>query len=411
MKITKLLITTLLTLIFSLSATFAFSVELVKTDPAPITAGEYADITLRFTNNLISGDGNTKEDVSFSIENTQYINLISNHDEKISVVNEGESFTRTFRVYFSEELEQGFIDLPVKISYGNTNLIKDLRVYIESGKNDVDLKISQIITTPRELLRNNDNNKVEILVNNLGEKDAELVSAKLVSLNSEFEESYSFSNQDNLASIPAGSQGVLNFEVDINDIENINLESQLELNYRSKKGISNTYNSFNEVIDFNLSLRSAPYLVVENIVQEDSFELGSNENRLRVTIRNEGTQEAKEVRARVISDVSYPFTIEQSTQYVTANIKPNQSADIIFKYEISEDAEIKDYTSVLVLESLVGQARTSREDFISVTPQYAENIDNFTIGLIVVVLIVIVSLLLGFNTYRSSKKKKSSKKE
>lgn len=411
MNLKKLFVAFSLLVLMSISVSFAFNVELIRTNPTPIVAGDYADITLRFTNNLMTGDNRERRDVSFFIDNTNFITQVSQEDSVISRVNSGETFTRTFRVYFSDKLEAGFIDLPVKIRYDGITIKKDLRIYVESAQKEVDLRIGQINTIPKELIRDSDNNKFNIIIQNLGQRDAELVSARLISLDSSFKESYSFSTQDSLASIGAGSQEVLSFEIDVENINFLQLPAKLELNYRSKKGISNLYESNFDEIYFNISLRSSPYLIVESFIQEDDFKLGSNENRLRVTIRNDGLEEAREVRARIISDISNPFSVERSTQYVTTNIKPGESADVIFKFEVSKDADIKDYSSIIVLESLVGQARYSREDFILITPQFTERMDYSSIGTLVVILIIIVSILLGFNTHRNKTKKKIKKSE
>jgi len=51
---------------------------------------------------------------------------IDNSDEIIPKVNTGESLTRTYRVFFSSELEEGYIDLPIIIGYDGTEIKKKL---------------------------------------------------------------------------------------------------------------------------------------------------------------------------------------------------------------------------------------------------------------------------------------------
>ncbi|WP_299371405.1 hypothetical protein [uncultured Kiloniella sp.] len=128
----KNLLTLLLGCMLLISGAFAsFSVEVISTNPAPVTAGDYADITLRFTNVGSAEQTSEAKNVQFSIKETNLIKPLGNEDAFFSKVFAKESITRTFRVYFSEDLNEGFIEVPVLIKTDSINTEKKIKIYIE----------------------------------------------------------------------------------------------------------------------------------------------------------------------------------------------------------------------------------------------------------------------------------------
>lgn len=402
MKKIKIIIMTLFAFLF-VQATFAFTTELIKTDPSPVIAGDYADITIRFTNP--SGAGNEKNNLIFQIGETSVIKSIGEKEELNKMLS-GETVTRTFRVFFSEDLKQGEIDLPIIVKYGENQIKKQIRIFVEEAQRMPEILIGQIETSPSELLQNSDNNKLKIKIQNLGDKSAELLNAKLIPQTNEIQASYSYSFQDSLSSIKGGEEQELEFTLDI--IENVQDEipAKLSLRYRAQKSVGSTYDIFEKTIDLNIPITPAPYLVVEKVEQLSDFSLGSVENKLKVTIKNEGQEDAKEVRVRAVPDISYPFIFEETTQYVSAKIKAGESSDVIFTTEVSEDGEVREYNSIVIIETLVEDSRYSREDSFSITTSPGNKKDNSFYGYLIVGAIVVISVIIGINTYMNRKKGK-----
>jgi len=385
----------------------AFNVELVKTNPAPIKAGDYADITLRFTN---TGENTqTKNNVYFKIKETKFIQPMDNNDEIINKVFSGETLTRTYRVFFSNDLKEGYIDLPIIVGYNGIKTETNSRVFIEDAQRMPEFFVGQITTTPNELIADSKNNKLTVNLQNLGDKAAELVTAKLIPKTKEIEPSYSYSLEDSLSSIKAGAQGKLTFTIDIEKNVQSEIPATLLLRYRSQKNVGNTYETFEKKINITIPITPSPYLVIEKVELLDDFKLGTIENKVRVTIKNEGLEDAEEVRIRIVPDISYPFIFEEVTKYVTAKIKPQESATIEFKVEVIASGEVKKYDSIVILESLVEDNRYSREDIVSIQTKPGQKINNSYYAYLIVGIIILVSLVLGFNTYRSHKNNNKKK--
>jgi len=398
------LLSILTLIIFSASGAFALTTELVKTNPSPVLAGDYADITLRFTNDAI-GSSNTLNDISFNIEKTNYIMPVTSDSNKIKKIQSGEYVTRTFRVFFSSELKQGNIDIPVIIKYNSIQTKTNIQIYVQEGKTAPKLYLGQIQSTPNEILQDSKNNKLNVIIQNLGEIDADLVTAKLIVNKSKIIPSYSYSFEDSVAKIQSGTQSNFKFTIDVKKNIESDVPAKLELRYRAKNAIGNTYKIYSKNISFMIQITPAPYIVIQNIEQLSDMALGTTENKLKITLKNLGSQDADEVRIRVVPDISYPFIFEETTQYVSAKIKPNQTADVIFKVEVSDSGDIRKYISTAVIETLVENSRYSREDIFSITTSKSKKVSYNKIAYIIVIAIIIISLTIGFQTYLSNKRK------
>ena len=96
--IKNLLLGLLLGLVLLSSGAFAsFTVDVVSTNPAPVVAGDYADITLRFTNlGSTTGTLTQIKNVEFSIKESNFFLPLESEPAKFSVVNSQETITKTF---------------------------------------------------------------------------------------------------------------------------------------------------------------------------------------------------------------------------------------------------------------------------------------------------------------------------
>lgn len=388
-------------LMLMVTSSFALTAEILNTDPSPIVAGDYADITIRFTNTAVSSNNNDNilTDVYFEVEKTDLILPVSSSLNRINKLLNGESVTRTFRVYFSDDLKQGNINLPVIIGYNGIKIKKDLSIFILDSLSKPDLYIGKINTIPNELLQDSKNNKLDISLQNLGDKSADLVKAELV-VDKRIIPSYSYSMQDSVSSIKGNSQNNLEFVVDIEKNVSGNVPAKLKLRYRTNIGVdSSDYKIYSKVINFTIPVTPAPYLVVDSVESLTDMKIGTTEQKIKVRIRNDGLEDANEVRVRIVPDISYPFIFEKTTQYVASKIKPGDYADVIYKLEITKDAEAKNYSSIVVIESLVEDSRYSREDIVTILPVENEKTSKSVIAYIIVVLIILVSLIIGANTY------------
>lgn len=404
----KLLLTTLFACMLLVSGAFAsFSVEVISTNPSPIIAGDYADITLRFTNIGSAEQSSEAKNVEFAIRETQLIKPLGSEPATFSKVYAKEVITKTFRVYFSEDLNEGFIDLPVTIKTNTLTSETKVRVYIEEETRKPEFLIGSIDSSPNQLLRNSENNLLQITLLNLGDRDAELVSAKLIIDSNLITPAHAFSMQDALASINAGTQGIIEFEIDIDDLAKAQvIPAQIELQYRSRTSVGDNYETINEILSFDLPIDESPYLVIDKVELLDSFVAGSVDNKVKITIKNEGEEEAEDVRVRISPDISFPLVFTQTTQYLTASLLPGETATMIFELEVIESADARDYISKVIIDSMVGETRYSQDSTLSITTHPSQKASESSVGMILLIIVIIVSLFIGYNVWKNKTSKK-----
>lgn len=336
----------------------AVQVELVKTDPAPVLAGDYADITLRVTNT----DLDNVKNFEASISGTPFILPLNDNKFSLSVLQAGESATKTLRVYFSEDLPQGTVRLPILLSYESTTTKQYVDVFVEDAASLPDLRIGTVRSTPSELLPDSDDNDLELVLQNLGDRDATLVSASLVTDESLIKPSFSYSFEDAVSQIANGEEASLSFAVDVDKNARGEIPAQLKLRYRAEKAIGNSYDTYEKVLNFTIDVADAPYLEVVSVKPLSSFEVGSSDNKIELTIKNVGEEDAREVRVRAVPDASYPFSYEQTTEYVASKIKAGETATLVFTVEVLSSAEVREYPTTLLLESLMDETRYTQEE-------------------------------------------------
>lgn len=386
-----------LTLLLGVSV-FADSMTLLQTDPAPVRAGDYADITVRYETYVEGNDMNNVELVvasnpTFSAQST----------EIIGTVFAGDTITRTIRVYVSESTPQGTVILPISVMSDSATSTFELEVYVQESDVLPELLIGSVKTVPNELLPDTADNVLTFTVQNLGDKDADLVKATLLVADESVTPSYSFSDMASISSIAAGGEGKFEFTIDLSEDARGEIPARLQLNYRAKDATNTNYDTYMTSIQFDLPIVDAPLLFVSDVEHVSDFTQGSADNILRVTLTNNGEDDADDVRVRAVPDISYPFVFQTTSQYVTSKIKPGESATVEFIIEVSGDAQVRDYPTTVKLESLAGETRYSREDSFTISVSEGVKASNGGLAITIIVVILIVSAIIGVRMYLNRK--------
>lgn len=397
-NIFKIILLGIITMVLSFSVT-ALQAEILDTSPSPAVAGEYIDITLRLTNPN-DADDITKE-LYFGIEENSNLLVSGENPKLIGSLGKGQSISRTFRVYINENLPQGTIEITSFVNISGKIITFDDELFIEEVDSKPELLIGAITTTPKELLPDTKDNQLIVTVLNLGDKDADLVTAEIITDEELVKPSYSYSLKNSAASINSGSEKDLTFTIDLEEGAKKQISSTLKITYRVEKNGGRTYETKTDMIPFTIDLIDAPYLQISEVKQEKPFSAGTTENDIILAITNTGNAEAEEVRVRLIPDISYPFSFEQLTEYVASEIKPGETVNVAFTTEVFSNGVDKEYSITTRLESLVGETRYSQDDVVTVSVISAEKISITQIALWIVAFIVIISIIFGVLSRRN----------
>ena len=397
-NILTLLCVAMLTVLMTTSA-FALDIDLLSTDPAPIVAGEYAELTVSFAT---ESNQNDRSNIEVSLEESNYISVITNA-KTYNQLRSGGQITTTFTIFVNENTPEGYIPITAVFKSNQGTETQNLEIYVDETKEDADLVIGDISSTPEYLLPDTTYNEITVTLFNLGDENAELISAKLIPLSTQIDESYAYSMLDSIASIDSGEEGDLTFTFDIKEEARGSIPAQLQLTYKEESVSGTNAEVTTKTLDMPLTLSDAPYLVITNVEQLSSFKPGTSENLLRMTIENQGEEKAREMRVRLYPDASYPFSFDKITQYVSATLEPGESTTVDIEIEVLKDAQIKDYSIPVELESIVGSARYERDDDVVVSIDSQPSKLFARPAFIILALVLIASGALAYRTYKQNK--------
>lgn len=394
MAIHKLLLILLTTLALLIVPVTAFQAQLLETRPAPTQAGEFADITIRVDTQGLS----TQElgEFTLRIRETDFIRPVPGHERTFRALSPGQTITHTVRVYLSSSIPTGEIPLEVLLESSRSSRDFSLPLYVSGAQNKPELHIGSIRSTPDKLLQDTKSNTIEITLQNLGDKEAQLVTANLVADESLITEAFSFSMQDSTASIAPGAQAVLRFDIDIEETDLLRIPAELELRYRTRNDFDNSFMTVQESLSFDLRLTSAPRYEILEMEPVNGIQAGTSNNQLRVSIQNVGLEEARSVRIRLYPDPASPFDFERTSIFISSNIRPGEEATVLIPFDVLNDALIQDYFVNAEFESLVGAARYTQEArlTIPVTQEASDGLSSYLF--IIIVLSLVVAGVIGF---------------
>ena len=404
-------------LIFSINVVYAFDFQVLSTNPAPIEAGEYADITVRIDFPLIGGESTQINPTTFFIKETNDIRPVSGQEFNLLSVRSGQSVTRTFRVFFSDSIPTGEIPLTLVARSGLNTIEMTDTIFVQRAPRQVDLHVSSARSTPEQLIQDTKSNTLRVTLQNLGERNAEMMSAALrvenENHNTIVKESFFNSMQDSISQIIGGGQGEFSFIFDLEETNENRIPMILDITYRVQNPLDNTYNRVEESIPVELRLRSTPRFEILSIEPDNELQAGNSGNRLRIQVQNVGEEEGKSVRMRLFPDPSAPFDFERTTVFISSSMQPGDIAEFIIPFDILNDALVQSYFINADIESLVGSNRFDQSKRIEIQIEQ-EASDGLGTYLIVLLIITIGgSLIIGYFYNRSSKnsQKSSNKKE
>ena len=378
----------LLTLLLITPVTTASTLDILSTDPAPVEPGDVIDVTVRIS---MESD-RTISDATLRVLQTDLVKQIGT-SESYTNIQQGDIITATIPIVISEDAPEGNIPVLLELR-GDEDYTKTFnkRINVVNEIENPFLSVGSIKTTPQELLQDTEDNKLDITLNNLGDKDAQQVTVTMRDTEG-IEPSYTYSLRDSLASINGNEGQTVSFTTDILEDAPQTIETVLDIQYKIVDDTSQ--NSIEtEEIPITIPLAKGPYLTIENVEQRGSFAPGSTGNELRLTVVNNGEGDAEDARIRIFPDVSYPFIFDATTKYIASVLEPDQNTTVPISVEVTSDAEQRAFPTRTELESRVGSTRYDRSQQIEITVQ-GEQEGTFPTTYVVLGLIGITAVSIG----------------
>lgn len=338
----------------------ALRIDMLRYDPYPAEAGSYFTLYLKVENTGIGDAENVECELVTGYP--FYLDPDGNPVRSIGILPGMDYAIFEYEIRVDPNPVEGNNDLDIRCSTmgldNEVTITETLSVNVES-KNP-EFAVGSIRSLPEELKADTEDIKLTVEVQNIGEGEAKLTTAKL-SLPEGFSPSDSYSDMSNLGKIEMGSSGEAVFYIDVEEgVEPGIHVADLVLRYKDDNNAKNDYRV--QKLELELPVKPSPMLLVEEIkagvstasegftgyiVRGDSVVNPSSITQggigeLRIMVRNDGSEDAESVSVKVIKDSSLPFEFGEVYDFI-GNLKPGQSSDAVFTFTTDRDAVLKKY--------------------------------------------------------------------
>jgi len=355
----------LLLLALAVAPAEAISVKLMKYDPYPANTGEYVTVWIKVEN---PGLGVPSEDVKFRLVPEYPFSLEPGDTgiEEIGKLAMNDYVMFDFRLRVDDNAIDGKNTLKVEYMEHIDSEWSEIELAIDVESDQVDFEVADIDSVPLRLKPGDDDAKIIVTIQNIGDGDAECVKTRLI-LPPGFNASDSYSDIANLGTVAADvGQVVFYFDESMQPGEHIamiardyNASSQatfhidvdesvqpgehiatITISYMDKD--SDEYRE--EMLDLRIPIKNTPlFEIISSEITPGTIMVGDMVT-LKMRIKNTGSEEGENVRARAMlkSEQPFDFSNGEAFDYV-GNLDVDEIGEAVLTFDVEDDAALKTY--------------------------------------------------------------------
>lgn len=328
----------------------------VHFDPAVIASGDEVDIIARFHDEITSidedyiGDDDYKFKVLLEPDDRmteKHVIMQDPEGEKIGgMIYPGQDYSKRFTVKVKNDAPAGNYEFRLVGRWFRNGEPLDgtrfVRFKMPVEKEGIIIDISTIETVPSQIRPGDENVKIETFVENTGLKDAKSVEVNL-NLPEELESSYSGDNRRWVGRVNKGESKKLTSFIDVDEEAEPGIYN-LVYDFTYMDLDSNQYKKTREV---PLKVKPRPYLEVQSYEGEG---LAGGTGKLRITVKNTGTESAESVDVRLLKQNSQPFDFDVRSNYL-GELKPAENGTVEFDIDVMDEAAVREHDFKVLIRS------------------------------------------------------------
>ena len=317
----------------------AISVKLMKYDPYPANAGEYVTVWIKIEN---PGLGSPSEDVQLRVVPEYPFSLEPGETglEKIGMLSMNDFALFDFRLRVDEDAIDGKNTLKVEYRDSVDAVWSEVELSLEVESDRVDFEIADIDSVPLRLKPGDDDAKITVEIQNIGDGDAECVKSRLT-LPTGFDASDSYSDIANLGTVTADASSQAIFYIDVDEsVQPGEHIATITIDYMDKD--SDEYKE--ETLDLRIPVKETPlFEIVSSEITPGTLTVGDMVT-LTMRIKNTGSEEAESVRVRVMLKSEQPFDFSNGNAFdYVGDLEVGETGEAVLKFEVEDDAALKIY--------------------------------------------------------------------
>ena len=313
-------------------------IQELKYNPYPAEAGKYMDLWIKIENIGTEEADNVTcvllPEYPFSLDPNE------NATRHIGKLPGTEEVILQYKLRVDSNAVEGWNEMKIKCQTENSDtwIIHEFDIYVESKIPE--FAVGSIVSEPSKLFPDSEENKLLIEIQNIGTGDAELITSELI-LPKGITSSESYSNIANLGIIKEGESKTAEFYIDIDkNATPGNYRAKLIIKYKDSNNNREEYK--NQTLDIDIVVKPLPLFEIENATTSPGKISQGDKVTLRLTIKNVGFEDAKTVSVKIYKQSDQPFDFDEKYDYI-GNLKPNQSGEVVFRFDVDNDANLKTY--------------------------------------------------------------------
>ncbi len=339
--IRPLLTALLLLLLLALAATpaEALSVKLMKYDPYPANTGEYVTVWIKLEN---PGLGRSSEDVKLRVVPEYPFSLEPGETglEELGKLSKNDYAMFDFRLRVDDNAIDGKNTLKVEYRERIDSEWSETELALEVESDKVDFEIADIDSVPLRLKPGDDDVKIVVEIQNIGDGDAECVKTRLT-LPIGFNASDSYSDIANLGTVAADVSSDATFYIDVDEsVQPGEQIATITISYMDKD--SDEYKE--ETLDLRIPVKKTPlFEIVSSEITPGTITVGDMAT-LMMRIKNTGSDEGESVRVRAMlkSEQPFDFSNGEAFDYV-GDLDVGEIGEAVLRFDVEDDAALKTY--------------------------------------------------------------------
>jgi len=374
------------------SGSAILQIQELKYNPYPAEAGKYMDLWIKIEN---IGTEEAKDvtcillpEYPFSLDPNENA---TRHIGKLPGI---EDIILQYKLRVDSNVVEGWNEMKIKCQTENSDtwIIHEFDIYVESKIPE--FAIGSIVSEPTKLFPDSEENKLSIEIQNIGTGDAELVTSELI-LPRGITPSESYSNIANLGTVKEGESKTVEYYIDIDkNAAPGNHKAKLLLSYKDSNNNRKEYK--NQTLDVDIVVKPLPLFEIENVTTSPGKISQGDKVTFRLKIKNIGFEEAESVSVKIYKQSDQPFDFDEKYDYI-GNLKPNQTGEVVFRFNVDNNANVKTYLLKAEIRYLIGDNVKIIEKQIPIKVEIEKKDSKlFFLGILFIAFVILSGVYYGW---------------
>lgn len=411
----KTIISLLAVLLLSLFTAQALQVSVNNYDPQPAEAGKAVNVWFKVDNPT----EDFENDVYIKIIPKDGLELTSGEDDTqfLGVMGARSSQVVQFRLFVKKDAFKGSHAIEATVSRGAsfTNAAKtDLLIeVVDKDFKEVDLQIGDLESDPTRIKPDDDNVKLTVTLQNIGDGKAQNVKAEIMDLPEGITFTESYSGSELLGNIEADSTADAVFYIDVDEkVQPVEHEAGLKVSYKYKPDEEEDDLLYEEqTIPLNIAIKPiALYDITKVEVNPEEITAGDKAVIITLTLKNIGEEEGESVRIKAYGKTEQPFSFDKSSDFIAPSLKPGEEGQGTLEIKVNDDANLQKYFVDFEIKNVVNDDIITFDKKFPIEVKHPKPNNPWTlVGAALVVLSVVLVYIL-YRRIRKSRQKPVAKK-